>query len=184
MKTLKTLTLLVSLVLIAVVAVAQPQRGANRPADGILTPEVSAQLNLTDAQKGRILTLRQDQLAKMQALRETFQAGDMTPNAFQERREALMTAHDEDLKAVLSADQYEKLVTIRAERQAANREGRNVGRGAGNRGAGYMRGNDNRGGYMRNSDTPGQGYMRNQDNRPGRMAPADTTRQRRNIPRN
>jgi len=143
MKTLKTITLLVSLVLIASVAISQPQRGNNRPADGILTPEVAQQLNLTDAQKGRILTLRQEQLAKMESLRESFRDGNMTPNAFQEQRTALWSVHDEDLKTVLSADQHAKLITIRQERQDANRSGRNMGQGnrPGNRGAGYMRNN-------------------------------------------
>lgn len=176
MKTLKTLSLFILLTLVTTVAMTQPQRGNNRPADGILTAEVAEQLNLSDAQKGRILTLRQAQLARMQTIRDEFRSGDMTPNQFQELREERMVAHDEELKSVLSTEQYEKLLVIRQDRQSANREGRNMRQGN-RQGAGGA-------GYQRNNSERGSGYMRNAGQGPNRGIPVDSMRQRRNQPQN
>jgi Spy/CpxP family protein refolding chaperone len=157
MKTLKSIIAFAVLLLIVSVVQAQPQRGQNRMAldAGILSAEIADQLNLTDEQKVKLFDLRTNQMAAMQSLREEFQSGDVSPNDMRAKREALQANHENDLKGILTSEQYQKLVTIRDERQKINRENR-PGRD-GQRPA-MQRGNRGQGG--------GQGMM---PNRPGSM---------------
>jgi len=160
MKTMKSiLTLLVLLLMVSAVE-AQSQRGQNRmgpPDAGIVSAEVAEQLNLSDEQKVKLFDLRTAQMATMQSLRQEFQSGDVSPNDMRAKREALQANHEKDLKAILTSDQYEKLVTIREDRRKMNRENR-PGRD-GERPA-IQRGNRGQGG--------GQGMMPNRPgNRPG-----------------
>ena len=142
MKTFKALTITLVLLLVAGIATSDAQRRGMQqgPVDGgILSAEVTEQLQLTDAQRLRILDLRTAQQVRMRELRDTFRDGDTTPNEMREQREALRESHDTALKDILSEEQFEKLMTIRAERQALNRSQRPnrnnaAGYGTGNRG--------------------------------------------------
>lgn len=159
MKPMKPIFTIAILLLIVSVVQAQPQRGQNRmaPDAGILSAEMADKLNLTDDQKVKLFDLRTKQMAAMQTLREDFQSGDVSPNDMRSKREALQASHENDLKGILTTEQYQKLVTLRDERQSINRNNR-PGRD-GQRPA-MHRGNRGQGG--------GQGMMPNRPgNRPG-----------------
>lgn len=147
MKTLKSLLVLFILVLTTTAVVAQPrpmQRGAGP--DMELPAEFLASLNLTDAQKAQLFDLRVSHAKDAEKMRETFQSGDVSPNKMKELRDAMRAKHDNDLKAILNPEQFEKMVEFRNERQAKNRELREGRQG--------MRGQ--RGGNMpRNGQRPG-----------------------------
>lgn len=125
-----------------------------RPDAGILSTEMAGQLALTDDQKAKLFDLRAEQLSAMKALRDEFRTGDVSPNNMRAKREELQANHENDLKAILTTEQYEKLVTIRTERRKINREGRP--------------GRDGKGPGMQREDRGqrgGQGTMPNRQNR-------------------
>lgn len=106
-------------------------------AAGILSPEMTEVLQLTDQQRLQILDLRNTQMTSRQEMRSTFREGDTTPNEMRAKRDAMQEAHQAQLREILTEEQYSKLVTLREERRAVNRSQRPANRGvdgAGTRG--------------------------------------------------
>lgn len=135
------------MVLATTVVVAQNrpmQRGAGPDVE--LPAEFLASLNLTDAQKAQLFDLRVAHAKEAQAMREAFRSGDVAPNAMREMRQAIQAKHDNELKAILNPEQFEKMVEFRNERQAKNREVRDGRPARGQRGANMPRNGQRPGG--------------------------------------
>lgn len=168
MKTLKTLSITLALILFAgVLSADAQQRGMQRglQGGGILSPEMTEALQLTDQQRLQLLDLRNAHLQERQALRETFREGDTTPNAMRASREAMQNNHQAQLQQILTEDQYARLQELREERRELNRSQRP---GSGNR-QGTMRGGDRPGtgqGAIRGEYGGQRPGMQGQGNRP------------------
>jgi Spy/CpxP family protein refolding chaperone len=175
MKSLKIISTALTLLLVfsVVDSQAQRQRQMERvgPASGgILSAEMTETLQLTDEQRLKILDLRNEHLASMRALGVTFREGDLSPNELRERREALIISHDEELKSVLTEEQFTKLEAIRTARRQAADSRREANRS--NRpGRGYDAGIGQGRQGMRGMGGAGQYQGRRGINRPGNNRP-------------
>jgi hypothetical protein len=171
MKTLKIITTVLALLLVASVVDSQAQRQRQMERQGpvtggILSPEMTELLQLTDQQRLKILDLRNENLTRMREINTTFREGDLSRNELQARREALRASHDEQLKSVLSAEQFSKLETVRTARQQAaeaRREANRTNRPGRGNDAGYRQGRPGMGGA---GVPPAQNQGRRGNNRP------------------
>lgn len=185
MKTLKTLTFTLAILLFAgVMSVDAQQRGQGRNAGpqgaGILTAEMTEALQLTDQQRLQILDLRNANMVQRQQMRDTFREGDTTPNEMQAKREEMWQEHQTQLQQILTEEQYARLLVMREDRRELNRSQRPNNP----RGAGMMQGRGNRGGQglmqgSGNRPVQGQGLQQGGMNRPG----SDTLQRGNRTPR-
>lgn len=189
MKTLKTLSITLAILLVAGVFSADAQQRGQRSGavqGGILAPQMTEALQLTDQQRLQILDLRNSGAIERQAMRATFQEGDTTPNEMRSAVESMRERHQDGLRQILTEEQYAKLETLREERRELNQSERSGNRGGygmmqgGNR-QGMMQGERRRDGagvQRGNRDGEGAGIqrgMRQQDDtfQRGRRAPQE-----------
>lgn len=123
MKTLKSIIILTVWMLAVAVTTSDAQRMTQRTGGpvGVMPAELLEQLQLTDEQKVALFDLRALHAKNLQSMREEFRTGDVSPNSMRTQREALQAEHDNQLKSILNAEQYETLVTYRKQRQESNR---------------------------------------------------------------
>jgi hypothetical protein len=127
MKSLKFSLVFTVLLLMVSVANAQNQRqmGPQEAGQmGQLTPEMIESLELTENQAAKFEEIRTEHFAKMTELRGEFRTGNMTPNAFRDKREALQETHQKAVRELLNDKQYATLAEIRQKqrRSAMNRQ--------------------------------------------------------------
>ncbi|MEY3369192.1 MAG: hypothetical protein RI973_2347 [Bacteroidota bacterium] len=119
MKKSKRLFLLIALCLASTTASLQAQQGANgRGSDPaqraeMQTTRMKEELGLSDKQAEKVKAINTKYANKMKELRETNRDGDRT--AMREAMTSLRQEQSEELKSVLTAEQFEKWQQLQSE---------------------------------------------------------------------
>lgn len=131
MKTLKTTALIGIMLLIASVSFAQQRNWNNAPGErmGTISDETLTTFGLSEKQVASFREIQKTHFENMRTLRLEFGEGDLTPNAFREKRNKLQKAHQMQVRELLNDSQYAALAEYRQNqrREAVNRSGNRQG---------------------------------------------------------
>lgn len=121
-------TMLMSLMLIAMVGLAQPGQRSMNPEEMAKrqTAQIKEAVGLDEKQEKQVYELNLETGKKMRALREEMQGG--APDGMREKMREIREGQDEKMKEILSEDQWKKYEKFQEERRASWRDRRPGGR--------------------------------------------------------